>query len=134
MNPREMNPGRCIGTAGAAATVALLGALGAHAADAPPGATVTYGAGDPGAVTCALLLRMHERAPEGTRQQFFTYLQGYVAGLRALGGDFAEPDPAERERHVTALLDHCRAHPGATVRSALGQLWPVPGPVAPAAG
>ncbi len=102
-------------------------AMAMPVAGAADGAGVSYGAVDPGQVECRLLIDMHERAPQGTAQQFHAYMVGYRAGLQAGAAMPALPmDRHDRARDIGRLLDHCRSRPATTVGAAVRDLHPPP--------
>lgn len=100
--------------------------LVAHAASGEERAQASYGASDPAQVPCPVLMRMDERAPRGTEQQFYTWMLGYVAGRIAENPDGPlRPLPstgAERARYYGELLSFCRGNPQGTFGMAVDQL------------
>lgn len=103
-----------------------VGLLVACAASGEENARASYGALDPAQVPCPVLVRMNERAPRGTEQQFYTWLLGYVAGRIAENPDGPlRPLPAtgpERARYYGELLGFCRGNPQGTFGKAVDQL------------
>lgn len=108
-----------------ALTAALLcsGSMMAKAQEKPS----SFGARDPGAISCELLEKMHERAPSGTERQFYDWAQGYFAGRSAGQGKEQAPslpsDGPGREAAFGQLLGYCGKHPAATFTDAVLNLW-----------
>ena len=82
--------------------------------------TATYGVSDAGASRCGLVTDMYHYSSTGTERQFFTWAQGYVAGLGAeLSLSAAGP---ERQRQFQAMLDYCHENPDALFIEAVESL------------
>lgn len=89
--------------------------------------TATYGAADAGASTCRLVNDMYHYSSTGTERQFFTWAQGYFAGLGAAcspgdaGFSLSAAGP-ERQRQFQAMLDYCHDNPDALFIEAVESL------------
>lgn len=88
----------------------------------------SFGARDPAAIGCELLLRLAERAPTGTERQFYDWAQGYFAGRSAASGVTRRlpVDGDGRAEHYAFLLDYCQRNPAARFEAAVVALWERP--------
>jgi len=108
-------------------TIAALCLTVAGVARADDEQTATYGVADAGASTCRLMTDMYHNGSTGTERQFFTWAQGYFAGLGAApsSGDaefsLSAAGP-ERQRQFQALLDYCHENPDALFIDAVESL------------